>query len=86
MRRGLVILLILLVLVTGLPLLMGVDGMASCQTCEPAASFMACPALLVGAAVLFMVLVGRRVSRRHPSLRTRLLPGLLERPPQFAGV
>ncbi len=82
MKKTLIVLLIVLVAVTGLPILMGGSGMVHCQDCAPA-TFASCGfALFSAAAALFLVLVSTRLRRRSD---TRFgLPNsfALERPPQ----
>ncbi|MGH3469937.1 MAG: hypothetical protein ACRDQF_19635 [Thermocrispum sp.] len=84
MRRALVILLVVLVLVTGLPVMMGMSGMASCETCDPVVlGAMTCLAVLAGAVLVLPTMMGVRFRTRHRSMRARLLVHLVERPPQL---
>jgi hypothetical protein len=81
----LVIALVVLVLVTGLPVLMGMDGMASCESCTRGVlGGMVCLAILAGLASALASVVTSRVSPGRRPLRSSLLVHLLERPPQLA--
>ncbi|MFP5377089.1 MAG: hypothetical protein ACLGIO_09975 [Acidimicrobiia bacterium] len=85
MKRALVVALVVVVVVTGLPLAMGMGGMAFCPECGPAVLARAAEclpaAVLVAAAVLTLAFAGRLrlvEARLSPSLFT----SVLERPPQ----
>lgn len=83
MRRALVILLVALVLVTGLPVMMGMAGMDLCETCDLGVfRAMTCLAVLAAAALMLPIMIGVRFRTRYQSLRARLLVHLVERPPQ----
>lgn len=85
MRRVLLVGLILLVVMTALPVLAGMDGMMTCSTCERSAAVsMLCPAVLVAAAALVMSLLYRRVIAADRAFSARLFAVLHERPPQLA--
>ena len=86
-KRALFVLLVAVVLVTGLPLAMGMGGMAFCADCGPAV--LARAAECLPAAVL-VALVGLTLAfaGRLRLIELRLLPLLyatvLERPPRAA--
>ena len=82
MKRVLLIALVIVVLVTGLPVLMSM-GMSGCADCGPGVLLpMTCLAALAGAAAVFSALLWFRLRRRDRSLRLALFANLLERPPQ----
>jgi hypothetical protein len=84
MRRAVVIALVIVVVVTGLPVFMGMDGMAFCADCGPGLlGPMICLAALAAGLALPLLLSRRAGATRYRVLRSRLLPHLLERPPQL---
>jgi hypothetical protein len=84
-RRVLFIALVVVVVVTGLPVFMGMDGMAFCADCGPGVLVpMACLATLAAAGLAIPLLLARWARGGHyRGLRSRLLAHLLERPPQL---
>jgi hypothetical protein len=88
MRRALVVALVVLVIVTGLPVLMGMsgmDGMASCERCDPGfIGGMTCLAVLAGAVIVLGAVLRTPLRPRRSGTRSRLLVHLIERPPQVA--
>ena len=84
MKRVLFIALVVIVLVTGLPVLMGMGGMSGCADCGPGVLLpMTCLATLAGAAALLPALLRSRFRRHDRSLRLALFAALFERPPQL---
>ena len=85
-KNALVVLLVVVVVMTGLPVLMGMSGMAACQDCGPAVLVGAgCAAAVLAAGVAIALgLVSQRLRVRRDALRLLLLGFLLERPPQLA--
>lgn len=85
MRRVLFIALVVVVVVTGLPVFMGMGGMAFCADCGPGVLVpMACWAILAAAGLAIPLLLARwATGGRSSGLRSRLLADLLERPPQL---
>jgi hypothetical protein len=84
MRRVLFVALVVIVLVTGLPVLMGMGGMATCADCGQGLLLpMTCVAVLAGAVVLLPALLRSRLRRRDRSLRLALFAAVFERPPQL---
>lgn len=80
-----VVVLVVLVLVTGLPVVMGMDGMAFCRACGPfVLGGMVCLGILAGFASVFAAVLRSPVRPRRRPLRSRLLAHLIERPPQLA--
>lgn len=84
MKKAIVISLVLVMLVTGVPILMGMSGMGTCAECGPAVLLASCAAAILVGGVLLL--------QSRPALRMRfnlaLLPGpyygqALERPPQL---
>ena len=73
------------VVVTGLPVFMGMDGMAFCADCGPGVLVsMTCLATLAVAGLALPLLLARWArGSRYRGLRSRLLAYLLERPPQL---
>lgn len=84
MKRAVVVVLVVIVLMTGLPVLMNMGGMTLCSECAPGLiGPLLCLAGLAAASSLFAVrLVMRRFTVRERTARSRLLPYLFERPPQ----
>jgi hypothetical protein len=83
-RRALFIALVVVVMLTGLPVLMGMDGMAFCADCGPGLLVsMICLATLAAGFALPLLLARWARGSRYRGLRSRLLPHLLERPPQL---
>ena len=78
------IFLVLVMLVTGVPILMGMSDMGTCDECGPAVLLASCAAAILAGALLLL--------QSRPAFRLRynlaLLPGphygqALERPPQL---
>jgi len=88
MRRVVVLALVAVVVLTGLPVLMGMDGMAFCANCGPGLPGpMICLAALAAAGFALPLLLSRRAApTRSRVLRSLLLAHLLERPPQLGTV
>jgi hypothetical protein len=86
MRRVVVIALVVVVVMTGIPVLMGgMDGMASCAECGPGLfGPMVCLGALAAGFALLRLLALWASFVRPPAGRSRLLSDLLERPPQPA--
>lgn len=86
MKKALVVLLVVVVIVTGLPVLMGMSGMASCRDCGPALLVgAACAVAILAAGVALLVaLLMQRLRRRTAAVRLLLHTFLLERPPRLA--
>ncbi len=85
MKKALIIVLVVLVVATGLPLLMGMSGMVACQDCGPAVLMSACAFAVVAAGVAFLLtLLSSRLRARPPLSRSLLHSYLLERPPRLA--
>jgi len=76
---------VVVVVVTGLPVFMGMDGMAFCADCGPGVLVsMTCLATLAVAGLALPLLLARWArGSRYRGLRSRLLAYLLERPPQL---
>jgi hypothetical protein len=88
MRRVVIAALVVVVFVTGLPILMGMHGMAFCPECAPGLlGPMTCLAALAAAGFALPLLVSRRAGpSRYRTLRSLLLAHLLERPPQLVTI
>ena len=85
MKKALVILLLVVVVSTGLPILMGMSGMATCQDCGPAVLMASCTvAILTAGAALALALISLRFRYRREPVRLLLHSFLLERPPRLA--
>jgi hypothetical protein len=85
MKKALLVALIVIVVITGLPVLMGMGSMASCTDCGPGLPGSApCLAAVLAAGVLLLALMaGARVRKRGRSLPHWLLRRPFERPPQL---
>jgi len=82
-RRALFILLVVVVLVTGLPVLMNMGHMAACDFCAPGVILpLLCLAALAIGAVLLPALLGTRLRLQSRLLRLALFATVFERPPQ----
>ncbi|MFP5318213.1 MAG: hypothetical protein ACLGI2_07950 [Acidimicrobiia bacterium] len=83
-KKAFVAALVVLVVVTGLPLLMPGMGGAHCTECGPAsAASTMCMAVVAAAALLASVLARRRARLDAPPRRGRVAAPPLERPPQL---
>ena len=80
------LLLVVVVMVTGMPVVMGMAGMAWCADCGPAVLVgPACVAAILAAGVTLLVaLIAERLRRRDEAFRGLLRSFLLERPPRLA--
>ncbi len=84
MKKTVVVLLILVVIVTGLPILMNVSGMATCHDCGPATVAASCGlAFLAVGFALMLALFSYRLRGRRDATRAWLQGFALERPPQY---
>jgi hypothetical protein len=85
-KKALIVLIVVLVVVTGLPLMaMGMGGMAACQDCGPAVLVGACTVAVLAAGIgLALILLSLRMSTRRDSIRLLLHSFLLDRPPRLA--
>lgn len=85
MKKALVVLLLVVVVFTGLPILMGMSGMATCQDCGPAVLMASCTlAILTAGAALALSLLSLRFRSHREPVRLVLHSFLLERPPRLA--
>ena len=86
MKKALIVGLIVLVVVTGIPIIVGMPSMANCQDCGPAALFgQGCAlAILALGAALLLAMWRRRLGRFEHSLLVEFHRFALERPPQLA--
>jgi len=83
-KKALVVVLVVLVVATGLPILMGMSGMAVCHDCGPAL-VLSCGFAVLAAGVAFMLtLLSVRHRSRGDITRLLLHSFLLERPPRLA--
>lgn len=78
------VLLVLVVLVTGLPIVMGMSAMAPCAGCGPAVLAGCTVAILAAGVAMVLALVALRLGRRGQAMRLLLHSFLPERPPQLA--
>ena len=84
MRRLLLVAVVMILVVTGLPLLVGMGGMMECSNCPPAVVTAGqCLAVLAGAATVLALLLGGRLRGRSSLLRPWLYALSFERPPQL---
>lgn len=86
MKKALVFLLVVVVVATGLPVILGMSGMASCVDCQPglAVAFGCTLAVLAAAFALSLVVMSQRLRARRDSMPFLLHSFLLERPPRLA--
>lgn len=85
MKKALLILLVVVIVLTGIPILMGAPGMAMCSECGPAvAAGAGCMLAFIAAALAFAIaLLAQRARSRGQLLQPVLLSFLLERPPRL---
>lgn len=86
MRKALVVALVLLVVLTGVPLAVGMGGMVTCSDCGPANLPMTGGCLVILATALMLVLTSAVTWLRALSLvvSDQLVPRPLEHPPRVA--
>ncbi len=86
MKKALLVLLVVVVVLTGLPIPMGMAGMASCPDCGPAVLVGAtcAMAILVAGVALLSALFTQRLRSGAAVIRLQLRTFLLERPPRLA--
>lgn len=88
MKTVVVLLLVVVVVLTGLPIFMGMSGMAACPDCAPAVATVAClvaiVAILASGVGLALSPLAQRVRADRDLVRDLLHSFLLERPPQLA--
>ena len=83
MRRALFVAVVVIVLVTGLPVLMSMGDMAACEYCGPGVLLpLMCLVALAASAVLLPDLLRARLRLRRRTLRLALFASPFERPPQ----
>lgn len=78
------VLLVLVVVVTGLPIVMGMSAMAPCADCGPAVVAACTVAILAAGVAIVLALVALRLGSRRQPMRLLLRSFLLERPPRLA--
>jgi len=84
-KKALVLAVVVVVVVTGLPVLMGMSGMATCHDCPPAsAGGPMCILAVLTAGLAFVLGFGPRARDHEKMLRLRLHAFFIERPPRLA--
>lgn len=84
MTKVFLVALVVLVVLTGIPLVAGIP-MADCAECDVGAvAAGACLFAFLAAAAAFAVQLGSRLRRRRFSFLARLVDSRLERPPRLA--
>lgn len=85
MKRLLVVAVVMILVLTGIPLLVGMGGMENCANCPPALLPAAgqCLGVLAGAAAVFALLLSGRLRSRSGRMRPWLYALVFERPPQL---
>jgi hypothetical protein len=83
-KKALVVRLVLVVVVTGLPIVMGMSAMASCADCGPAVAAACSVAILAAGVAIVLALLALGLGRRGQAMRLLLHSFLLERPPRLA--
>ena len=84
MNKALVVLLVLVVVVTGLPMVMGMSAMAPCADCGPAVLAACAVAILAAGVAVVLALLAQRLASRRQMMRLLLHAFVLERPPRLA--
>ena len=83
-RRALFITLVIIVVVTGLPVLMSMGDMAACDFCAPGVLLpLMCLAALVAAALVLPALLRAPLRLQERLMRLALVASIFERPPQL---
>ena len=83
-RRALFITLVVIVVVTGLPVLMSMGDMATCDFCAPGVLLpLMCLAALVAPAAVLPALLRAPLRLQERLLRLALIARSFERPPQL---
>jgi hypothetical protein len=83
-RRALFITLVVIVVVTGLPVLMNMGDMAACDFCGPGVLLpLMCLAALPGVALVLPALLRAPLRLQERRLRLALVVSFFERPPQL---
>jgi hypothetical protein len=83
-KQVLVVALVVVVVLTGIPLVVGMPA-ADCAECELGVlAAGACVAALLTAAALLAFATGSQLRRRRCTFTSRLVAGRLERPPRLA--
>ncbi len=77
------VLLVLVVVVTGLPIVMGMSAMVTCADCGPAVLAACAVAILAGGVAVVLALLALRLRSRPQAMRLLLHSFLLERPPRL---
>src|SRR5947208_2413803 len=84
MKRLLVVALVMVLVLTGIPLLVGMAGMQGCANCPPAlAAAGQCLGVLAGVAAALALLLSGRVRSRSSRLRPWPCALPFDRPPQL---
>lgn len=84
MKRLLVVAVALILVVTGIPVLVGMGGMQTCADCPPGLPTPGqCLGVLAGAAAVLVLLLSGRLRSRSRWLRPWLYVQVFERPPQL---
>jgi hypothetical protein len=82
-RRALFVTLVVIVVVTGLPVLMSMGDTAACDFCAPGVLLpLMCLAAMIAATVVLPELLRARLRLQERRLRLALVVNFLERPPQ----
>jgi len=85
MKKALFVVLVVVVLLTGMPVLVSMSGMAACPDCGPAISVGSmCAMAILAIGVGALALLTQPMGRRGDVLRLLLHSFLLERPPRLA--
>lgn len=82
-KRGIVVAVLVILLLAGLPVLVGMGGMTVCADCDLGIVGGVCLAFLAAAAAVGFLLLHGRVRLRHARVRVSLFAFALERPPQL---
>lgn len=84
-KKALLIALVVVIVLTGAPILMGGMGGAMCPDCGPAVVARACADFAVfSPAVLLLLILAIRLRRRDQLVSSLVLVSRLERPPRVA--
>jgi len=84
-KKALIVGLIVLVVVTGIPIIVGMPNMAICQDCGSAALFgQGCGLAVLAVGAILMAMRRRRLAHCDQSVHFEFHRFALERPPQLA--
>ena len=83
LKKALLVALVVVIVVTGLPILVGMGGMPACHDCGPAVVGPACAAAVLAFSGLFIAALISLIRPRRQLWLSLVVAQALERPPQL---